>query len=36
MTIILKKPDNFLVISGDDALTLGHILVGGDGVISDS
>ena len=34
MTIILKKPDNFLVISGDDALTLGHILVGGDGVIS--
>ena len=31
---ILKKPDNFLVISGDDALTLGHILVGGDGVIS--
>ena len=34
MTIILKKPNNFLVISGDDALTLGHILVGGDGVIS--
>ena len=34
MTIILKKPDNFLVISGDDALTLGHVLVGGDGVIS--
>ena len=34
MNIILKKPDNFLVISGDDALTLGHILVGGDGVIS--
>ena len=34
MRIILKKPDNFLVISGDDALTLAHILVGGDGVIS--
>ena len=34
MNIILKKPANFLVISGDDALTLPHICVGGDGVIS--
>lgn len=34
MNIILKKPENFLVISGDDALTLPHICVGGDGVIS--
>ena len=34
MTIISNKPDNFLVISGDDALTLPHISVGGDGVIS--
>ena len=34
MNITLKKPANFLVISGDDALTLPHICVGGDGVIS--
>lgn len=34
MSIISKKPENFLVISGDDALTLPHISVGGDGVIS--
>ena len=34
MTIICSKPENFLVISGDDALTLPHISVGGDGVIS--
>lgn len=34
MMIISNKPDNFLVISGDDALTLPHISVGGDGVIS--
>ena len=34
MMIISNKPENFLVISGDDALTLPHISVGGDGVIS--
>ena len=34
MNITLKKPANFLVISGDDALTLPHICLGGDGVIS--
>ena len=34
MAIISSKPENFLVISGDDALTLPHISVGGDGVIS--
>ena len=34
MMIISSKPENFLVISGDDALTLPHISVGGDGVIS--
>ena len=34
MTIICSKPEKFLVISGDDALTLPHISVGGDGVIS--
>ena len=34
MNILLKKPANFLVISGDDALTLPHICIGGDGVIS--
>ena len=33
MNIILKKY-SYLVISGDDALTLPHICVGGDGVIS--
>ena len=34
MQIILQKPDGFLVISGDDALTLPHLAIGGDGVIS--
>jgi len=34
MTIINNKPKDFLVLSGDDALTLAHIAVGGDGVIS--
>ena len=34
MEIINNKPDNFLVISGDDALTLPMIACGGDGVIS--
>lgn len=34
MDIINNKPDNFLVISGDDALTLPIIACGGDGVIS--
>lgn len=32
--IIRQKPDDFLVISGDDALTLPVIALGGDGVIS--
>ncbi len=34
MTIIAGRPDGFLVISGDDALTLPIIAAGGDGVIS--
>jgi 4-hydroxy-tetrahydrodipicolinate synthase len=34
MEIILNKPKGFLVISGDDALTLPHLSIGGDGVIS--
>ncbi|MBL4734920.1 MAG: 4-hydroxy-tetrahydrodipicolinate synthase [Flavobacteriales bacterium] len=34
MDIIKHKPDGFLVISGDDALTLPMIAIGGDGVIS--
>ncbi len=34
MEIIMHKPKGFLVLSGDDALTLPHIAVGGDGVIS--
>ncbi|MBN8702122.1 MAG: 4-hydroxy-tetrahydrodipicolinate synthase [Bacteroidetes bacterium] len=34
MKIIRDKPTNFLVISGDDALTLPVIACGGDGVIS--
>jgi len=34
MEIINNKPANFLVISGDDALTLPMIASGGDGVIS--
>ncbi|MEX1001920.1 MAG: 4-hydroxy-tetrahydrodipicolinate synthase [Crocinitomicaceae bacterium] len=34
MSIIREKPDHFLVISGDDALTLPILAAGGDGVIS--
>jgi len=34
MKIIKNRPDNFLVISGDDNLTLPIIASGGDGVIS--
>ncbi|MBL4656796.1 MAG: 4-hydroxy-tetrahydrodipicolinate synthase [Flavobacteriales bacterium] len=34
MDIIKNKPEGFLVISGDDALTLPLIAIGGDGVIS--
>jgi 4-hydroxy-tetrahydrodipicolinate synthase len=34
MSIIHHKPDDFLVISGDDAITLPILAVGGDGVIS--
>lgn len=34
MDIIQKRPKNFLVLSGDDALTLPMLAVGGDGVIS--
>jgi 4-hydroxy-tetrahydrodipicolinate synthase len=34
MKIIHNKPADFLVISGDDALTLPHMAIGGDGVIS--
>ncbi|NNC85705.1 MAG: 4-hydroxy-tetrahydrodipicolinate synthase [Bacteroidia bacterium] len=34
MDIINNKPEDFLVISGDDALTLPIIACGGDGVIS--
>lgn len=34
MTIIRNKPNNFLVISGDDGLTLAMILMGANGVIS--
>ena len=34
MEIIKNKPSDFLVLSGDDALTLPHIACGGDGVIS--
>ena len=34
MEIIKNKPSDFLVISGDDALTLPHMACGGDGVIS--
>ncbi|UKN03887.1 4-hydroxy-tetrahydrodipicolinate synthase [Paracrocinitomix mangrovi] len=34
MDIIQNKPDNFLVISGDDAITLPILAAGGDGVIS--
>ncbi|WP_070138258.1 4-hydroxy-tetrahydrodipicolinate synthase [Crocinitomix algicola] len=34
MNIIANKPDNFLVISGDDAITMPIMAAGGDGVIS--
>ena len=34
MKIISKKPVDFMVFSGDDAITLPIILMGGDGVIS--
>jgi 4-hydroxy-tetrahydrodipicolinate synthase len=34
MEIIAKKPDDFMVLSGDDAITLPIILLGGKGVIS--
>ena len=34
MEIIAKKPDDFLVLSGDDTITLPIILLGGKGVIS--
>ncbi len=34
MEIIQHKPEGFLVISGDDALTMPFIAAGGDGVIS--
>ena len=34
MEIIQQKPEGFLVISGDDALTLPFVASGGDGVIS--
>ncbi len=34
MTLVHNKPEGFLVLSGDDALTLPHIACGGDGVIS--
>ena len=34
MNIIKNRPENFLVLSGDDALTLAMLAVGGDGVIS--
>lgn len=34
MQIVKNKPDNFLVLSGDDALTLPSIAIGFDGVIS--
>jgi 4-hydroxy-tetrahydrodipicolinate synthase len=34
MTLIKDTPEDFLVISGDDALTMPFVLAGGDGVIS--
>lgn len=34
MTLIQDKPEGFLVISGDDAITMPIIAAGGDGVIS--
>jgi 4-hydroxy-tetrahydrodipicolinate synthase len=34
MAILRERPDGFLVLSGDDALTLPIIALGGDGIIS--
>jgi 4-hydroxy-tetrahydrodipicolinate synthase len=34
MSIIARRPDGFLVLSGDDALTLPFVAAGADGVIS--
>ena len=34
MNIIRNRPDGFLVLSGDDALSLAMMAVGGDGIIS--
>lgn len=34
MTILRNRPDGFLVVSGDDALTFPMMAMGGDGVIS--
>jgi 4-hydroxy-tetrahydrodipicolinate synthase len=34
MELIQNKPDDFLVISGDDAITMPFVAAGGDGVIS--
>lgn len=34
MTILRERPDGFLVLSGDDALALPIIALGGDGVVS--
>ena len=34
MTILRQRPDDFLVLSGDDALTLPYLAIGADGVIS--
>jgi len=34
MDIIGKKPEDFLVVSGDDSITLPMIAIGGDGVVS--
>lgn len=34
MDIIEKKPEDFLVVSGDDSITLPMIAIGGDGVVS--
>jgi 4-hydroxy-tetrahydrodipicolinate synthase len=34
MEIVRERPENFLVLSGDDALTLPLMAVGGDGLIS--
>ena len=34
LTLLNNKPDDFLIISGDDDLALGVVLAGGSGVIS--